>query len=310
MALVGAPRADAAPTEGQLTAARELFIEAEKDEDAQRWQDALEKLTRISAVKLTSGIRYHTALCEEHLGHLVSALRDYKGAANQARDENAGDVLRLVDKRVIDSSERIPQLVIVLVPTLPDATVRLDGQTIRPGVPIPVDPGAHNVDAIAPGYTQSTRSVTLEERASTSIEVKLDPTTPPPPPVAVAPAPRATRRAARAATSGDRTVAIVAAAGAVGLTALGVGAYVIAGNQRADSVQACAQVTSVDPDACAARKNLVRIWDWAAVAAWTGAAAAGALAVFSLTRHPHDAASRPTPRIVVGPASVGVVGSF
>jgi hypothetical protein len=309
-ALVSESSADALPTEGQLTAARGLFLEAEKDEDALRWQDALDKLTRIAAVKLTSGIRYHIALCEEHLGHLVSALRDYKAAANQAREENAADVLRLVDKRVIDSTERIPQLVLVLVPSLPNATVRLDGETIRPGVPIPVDPGTHNVDAVAPGFAEATRIVTLEERASTSIEVKLDPTAPPAPPPVLVPAPEVTRPPPRTSTSRDRTPAMVAAAGAVGLAGFGVVAYVIAGNQQRDSVQACAQVLSLDPDACDARKNLIRAWDWAAVAGWAGAAGAGAFAVFALTRRHHDAASRRPPEIVIGPTSVGLEGTF
>src|ERR1019366_10378211 len=110
-----AARADPAPTESQLAAARDLFMAAEKDEDAQRWADALDKLTRVSAVKLTSGVRYHTALCEEHLGRLVAALRDYKAAADQAHAEDAADVLRLVDKRVADAPDRLPRLLGVLL---------------------------------------------------------------------------------------------------------------------------------------------------------------------------------------------------
>src|ERR1700750_421558 len=104
-ALAAAPaRADSAPTApsaADLKAARDLFIAAEKDEDAQRWADALDKLERVAAVKRTSGVRYHTALCEEHLGRLRAALEDYKGAAAQARDENATDVLRLGDKGLV-----------------------------------------------------------------------------------------------------------------------------------------------------------------------------------------------------------------
>src|SRR5580700_8963565 len=102
------------PTEAQLSAARALFIAAEKDEDAERWSDALEKLQRVAQVKLTPGVRYHIALCEEHLGRLVAALNDYKVAASEAHAENASDVLRLVDKRVADSTERIPHVIIVL----------------------------------------------------------------------------------------------------------------------------------------------------------------------------------------------------
>ncbi len=111
---------------------------AEKDEDAQRWNDALVKLERVAQVKLTSGVRYHTALCEEHLGHLVAALSDYEAAAEQAHAENATDVLRLVDRRIADSTERTPQVVVVVVPSVPDAILLLDGQPIAAGAAIRV----------------------------------------------------------------------------------------------------------------------------------------------------------------------------
>jgi hypothetical protein len=67
----------AAPAGDQVRAARRLFADAEKDEDASRWADALEKLRRVAQVKLTAGIHYHIALCEEHLGQLATALDQY-----------------------------------------------------------------------------------------------------------------------------------------------------------------------------------------------------------------------------------------
>ena len=314
-AFVRVARADAAPTEAQITAARALFVEAEADEDARRWQDALEKLARVSAIKLTPGVRYHTALCEEHLGQLVAALRDYKAAATQAREENAADVLRLVDKRIAESSARIPQVVLVLVPSLPDAAARIDGQPVGAGVPIPVDPGTHHIEVVAPGYTSSARTITLDERASISLELKLDAASPPPAAAPVpSPAPAradATReRTSGSAPSRDRTVAIVAAAGALVLAGGGVGAYLAASHEQASSVQTCAQVASNDPNACAPQRNVIRTWDWIAVAAWTGAAGAGALAIVSLASHHHDAASAPPTHVLIGPASVALAGSF
>lgn len=326
-ALIGrTARAADAPTEAQLSAARDLFVSAEKDEDAQRWTDALEKLQRIAEVKRTPGVRYHTALCEEHLGRLVAALNDYKAAADQARAENASDVLRLVDRRIADSTERVPRIVIVLVPSLPDATVRLDGQPIAPGEAVLADPGTHAIDVSAPGRTSPPTLVTVQEHDTTRLEVKLGPA-PPPPPVAKPdvesrePGPVAPERGG---PSKERTVAIVAAVGAAGLAAAGFGAYLLAGLKHTDSVEACAQVVSHQPDACDDQKNAIRAWDWAGVGAWAAAAAAGTVAVVSLVRLHRDAsrsasrdglrASRadasPSARVVVGPASMGVEGTF
>jgi hypothetical protein len=323
-----------APSDAQLSAARDLFVSAEKDEDAQRWSDALEKLQRVAQVKLTPGIRYHTALCEEHLGRLVAALNDYKAAADQARAENANDVLRLVDRRIADSTERVPRIMIVLVPSLPDATVRLDGQPIAPGEAILADPGTHAIDVSAPGRTAPPTIVTVQEHDTARLEVKLGPQPPPAPalaPAAKVEAPRPEPSPVvpeNGSSSKERTVAIVAAATAVGLAAAGFGAYVIGSLKHTDSVQACAQIVSHETDACDEQKNAVRAWDWAGVGAWTAAAAAGSFAVVSLLRLHHEASRvarrgavrpdgadgetvpSPSARIVLGPGSMGIEGTF
>jgi hypothetical protein len=324
-ALIGrTARAADAPTEAQLSAARDLFVLAEKDEDAERWTDALEKLQRVAEVKRTPGVRYHTALCEEHLGRLVAALNDYKAAADQARAENASDVLRLVDRRIADSTERVPRIVIVLVPSLPDATIRLDGQPIAPGEAVLADPGTHAIDVSAPGRTSPPTLVTVQEHDTTRLEVTLGPTPPPPPAPVTKPEVESREPGPvvpeSGGTSRERTVAIVTAVGAVGLAAAGFGAYLVAGRKHTDSVQACAQIVSHQPDACDDEKNAVRAWDWAGVGAWAAAAAAGTFAVVSLVRlHPDAsrgglrasrAAASLSARLVVGPASMGVAGTF
>jgi hypothetical protein len=85
-------------------------------------------------------------------------------------------------------------------------------------------------------------------------------------------------------------------------------------------VQACSLVISPQADACDSRKNTIRAWDWVGVGAWAGAAAAGAVAVVSLVRLGHDVGreprdgetppSSPSARVVVGPASFALQGSF
>jgi hypothetical protein len=168
----------------------------------------------------------------------------------------------------------------------------------------------------------------VQEHDTTRLEVKLGPTPPPPPAPVAKPEVESREPAPVVPESGgaprERTVAIVAAVGAVGLAAAGFGAYLVAGMKHTDSVQACAQVVSHQPDACDDQKNAVRAWDWAGVGAWAAAAAASTVAVVSLVRLHRDAshamsrdglrASRadasPSARVVVGPASLGVEGTF
>jgi tetratricopeptide (TPR) repeat protein len=307
------------PSTAQLNAARDLFLAAEKDEDAERWADALEKLERVAAVKLTPGVRYHTALCEEHLGRLVAALDDYKTAAVQARAENARDVLRLVDRRIADATERVPRITIVIVPSIPEATVRLDGGSITPGVPALAEPGAHSIDAEAPGRRRVVTTVTVKERDVTRVDVALEaeapaPAPPSPPPARPPPAARPDKRE----SSGNHTLALVAGASAVALAAGGLAAYLTAGKEHDDSVPSCARTVSPLVGACDAQKNAVRAWDWVGVAAWTGAAAAATVAIVSLLRsHPdagHEQNGRGPPppgaSVVLGPASMALEGTF
>ncbi len=54
------------------------------------------KIRRAGAVKLTPGLRFHIALCEERLGQLVAALDGYAAAQVAARAEDNHEVLDLV----------------------------------------------------------------------------------------------------------------------------------------------------------------------------------------------------------------------
>src|SRR5271170_215355 len=118
------------PTDSQLQAARELFGKAEQDEDAGRWADALEKLRLVSTVRFTAGVRYHMALCEEHLDRLASALDDFEAARTQAQDTNANDVLPLVTPEVTQIENRVPRLVLDTPAENPGTTVTIDGASL------------------------------------------------------------------------------------------------------------------------------------------------------------------------------------
>jgi hypothetical protein len=307
----------AAPTDAELSAARQLFLDAEKDEDAARWADALEKLRRVSQVKRTAGVRYHVGLCTEHLGQLATALDEYTAAEGQARVENAKDVLRLVGPRIADVAPRVPRLTIRLAPDVADAVVTLDGAPLPRaslGTAVLVDPGEHRVDATAPGRAPVSEHATLRERDATAIELRLVEVPPAPvatlaPPAAPEPAPPPAAPAeARSTTSGPpRTAAILLTAGAAVLAGGGVAAFVAAGGAHATAVEQCARVVSTSPDACDSQKNGVRGWDFAAAGAWLGAAVAGTFAVLSWT-HPSSAAA--AAQLFVGPASVGLGGRF
>lgn len=319
--LAHAPPTHAGPSQAQVQAARELFQEAERDEDAKRWADALDKLRRVAAVKLTPGVRYHIALCEENLGQLVAALADYTLAENQARAENAQDVLRLVGEKLKALKGRVPRLTVVVPGDVVDAEVHIDGEPIVKamwGVQIPIDPGEHRIEAKAPGRVTMARTIKMDERDSTLVEIKLveAPKAPAPPAApAASSAPNAPATSATAAPppprddarprAQGRTAAIVSTLGAAVLAGGGVAAFVIAGKTHDDNAATCASRTTD----CADLKQQVQLWDSLALGAWIGAAALTTVAIV-LWASPSATKPSTSGGVYVGPATVGLKGSF
>jgi hypothetical protein len=306
-----APPSSDAPSRSELATARELFAQAERDEDAGRWQDALDKMRQVALVKLTAGVRYHIALGEEHLGLLVSALEDFEAAQDQAHLEHAEDVLSLVGGELESLRPRVPRLALHVTPENLSPAVTLDGRAIGPnriGESISVNPGVHTVEVHAEGRRPAIVSVTLQERDATSLDIPLSE---PPSPAALPAIPtalsnRQPAQAPRLAWSQARIGAVAATGGAIALAGFGIAAYVVAGSARERGESTCAGIVSTSPDACDAQKNIVRAWDWTAAASWAGAVVSTGFAIYFFG----GPAAGGTTSWRVGPASLVLQGSF
>ena len=306
-----APAARGLPTatNEKLAAARETFAQAEKDEDDELWSDALAKLRQVAAVRLTSGVRYHIALCEEHVGQLVEALADYTEADRQARSEGARDVLKLVGVRITDVAGRIPHVALRVVPAVAGMVATIDEQPCSDAActaPGALDPGTHRVEARAPDHVPALAVVTLGERETAAVDLVLR--VPPSPPAAAPPPAPVTTPQAPGGRS--RTTALLAGIGAILLAAGGVGAYVVAGDELRSGMRTCRQLVTAATGACDGEKNTVRAWDWTAAAAWAGAAAAGTIAVLTWSGARRESTPAPSTSVVVGPRSAGLAGTF
>jgi hypothetical protein len=300
-------RASGSPSEADIRAARDLFVHAVEDEDGGRWEAALEKLYRVLAVKDTPGVRYHVALCEERLGKLATAWAEYTVADEKARSEQAHDVLRLTSKKLAELSRRVPHLTVRVTPPEADATLTIDGRPAPVGDRTPVDPGSHQVEVLpVEGRAPTTVAVSVGEGESRTLDVELRPVVAQElPPVAAAAPPSRAEASPPAAPPPARSEALLETVAAATLAAGGVAAFAVSGAARDQASRDCAQVSSPDPQACDPYRVPVRVWDWVAVGAWTGAGVMATLAIVSWARRPEGQS-----RVVVGPGSVRVEGSF
>jgi len=283
------------PTAAEIATARELFAQAEKDEDAGQWAAALEKLRRAGSVKVTPGIRFHVALCEEQLGQLVAALGDYAAAEAQARDERSKDVLDALSEPMAALRARVP----------------LGGAPLASATwatAMPVEIGTHTIVAKARARATFWASVTTAEHEAKVVNVVLaaaEVSAPPLPAPAPAPAPE---------PSPPRTAAVLASLGGVVLVGAGVASFLVAGNKQSNAETQCKLVVSCDD-----LKGPIRTFDWLALGAWIGGAAAGAVAIVlwaSPAPVPPGSApgehpgSQPGAALLVGPGSLAVRASF
>jgi hypothetical protein len=301
----------AAPTDTELQAARDLFQQAVRDEDSGKWSEALEELRRVGQVKLTAGVRYHVALCEENLDQIATAYADYAAAEAQAKSEGAQDVIRLVGRQLHALGPRVPRLTLHLVPALPDAELTLDGEPVAKALldePMPLNPGVHRIVATAPDRAPTNATVTLQERDNAVVDVTMNPPAPPPPRPAP---PAATSRdpaLEQPQRSGPRMAAIFTAGGAAALATGGVVSFILAGKALTTGEQQCAAVVSTRAGECDAQRATVRGWDFAAAGMWAGAAGLAALSIVLFTAREPDTAKPAS--ATFGPGWVSIEGTF
>jgi len=300
--LMFAPLVHADPTPSEVQAARELFKKAEADEDAGKWEEALDKVKRAISVKPTPGLRFHVALCEEKLGQLVAALADYTAADQLAHEQNNKDVIDAVAEPLKTLRIRVPTLTIE-VPAAQGSQVEVDGKAIAQGlygVAMPVEPGTHRVTARAPGKRLFSTQVTLHEREADTATVKWVDI----PPEPVLNGQDTPEKPVETKSAPLKVGAIVATAASAVLLGVGIGAFVAADGAHSDLAAQCPLLTNCDD-----LRNKVRAWDWVALGSWIGAAGVAVVAVV-LWAKPSAPQSSPSARIELRPGGLAFTGSF
>jgi hypothetical protein len=216
LAVALCPRSAFAQDKKELSKARAQFQRAIELEQAGNYTQALESFRDVGQVRMTPQVRFHIASCEEKLGRLVTALGGYELALADA--ETVGDDFKNeVDAAVTRLRASIPKLVIQRGTGAEAAEIELDGVALGAssvGVPVPLDPGPHSINAKAPGSQPFSQTVTIAENEEKSVDVEL---TPEPQPE-VAPAVGASGPPAEAVKKNPRLIPYVI--GGVGVASL------------------------------------------------------------------------------------------
>lgn len=196
LALTGLARADGAPTEEQLAAARQAFSDGVAAQDQGHYAEALTLYESASRVAVSPQLLYNMATCREQLGRLKDARADYERASTAAHARGDGEVEREATERIAAIDARIPHLVVHAPDELTDLTATLDGKPI--GLAelsrLALDPGSHRLmvrSASRPREFEA--SFDLAPGGDRVLDVDLGPPSPPASAVIVQPSPPVVR---------------------------------------------------------------------------------------------------------------------
>ncbi|HMJ10042.1 MAG TPA: hypothetical protein VK524_01490 [Polyangiaceae bacterium] len=177
---------DPAAAEALFRAGRQAAERGDAHTACKRFEESL----RLDAA---AGTVLNLAECEQTLGHLARAWAHYNHLLDvlDPKDERLPEVR----KRLAELEKRVPRLSVNLrAGSDANAEVQRDGVLVTPaslGLPIPLDPGRHELTVLLRGHRPMRYAVTLKEGEVRNIIVRTGPRMPAPAPLAVSPEPRA-----------------------------------------------------------------------------------------------------------------------
>ncbi|AUX44129.1 uncharacterized protein SOCE26_055910 [Sorangium cellulosum] len=204
-------RADTAAAQALFDAAKQLMAQG-------KYADACPKLEESQRLDPGIGTRFNLAACYEQLGRTASAWSMFLEVAGAAKAAGQLEREKVARQRAAALEPKLIRLTITAPASAPaDLQVKRDGALVgraQWGIPVPVDPGQHTIEAAAPGRAPFTRTVELT-RAGASETVAV-----PPLAAGAGPAAPATPPAATAARPGAAAARPAAPAGSAGGAAL------------------------------------------------------------------------------------------
>jgi hypothetical protein len=176
--LAGAPgAARAEDSETARVLAEELFADAKALMEDGRIDDACPKLAESQRIAPGGGTLLLLGICHERQGKLATAWRELRAGLAAAQRSGRVDRVATAEEHLAIVEPRLTRVTVVRPPAerVPDLEVRIDGVSLTfasDGTPLPLDPGEHVLEAVAPGRVSWTTSIAIRgEQGSRTINV-------------------------------------------------------------------------------------------------------------------------------------------
>lgn len=318
--------------------AEAMFEEGRRLMAAGNATDACPKFADSERLDPTAGTLLNLANCYEKAGRTATAWATYREAASLAASVQRQDLVTASTRHADALAPSLARVSVTAESPVDGLTVKLDGLPVGDaswGVPLPVDPGPHAIEASAPGRQAWTTTLTIAAEPRTTAVVvpplQASTTAPvPPPPVSGAPtgpavapisttssapaAPAAATESVPPASHTQRTIGwVIGGAGVVAL-AVGAGFAVSAKSKYNDSLKNCDpnSTNSCYPEGVSQRNDARSSGNVATVLGGLGLVAVAGGIVLWITEPSSDSrgASSGSVRVVAGPGSAMVTGQW
>jgi serine/threonine-protein kinase len=167
--------ATAEPTKANdPAAAQALFYEARTLMHQGKFVAACPKLQESLRLDYGMGTEFNLAECNEKLGKLATAWSGFINVAAAARAANQPPREKLARDRAAALEPRLPSLTIEVAEPAANLEVKRDGIVVGPAswhTPAPVDPGPHQITAMAPGRKSWETTVNAVEGRPLRVDV-------------------------------------------------------------------------------------------------------------------------------------------
>jgi hypothetical protein len=156
----------------EVSLAETLYRQARELSAAANYAEACPKFAESYRLDPATGTLLNLASCHEAQGKIASAWLEFSDALIQSRRDHRQNRIKFAEERLDALEPKLSRLTLVLAPEVnePELTLTLDGVGIGRaalGVPTPVDPGKHWVEAKAPGKKAWSANVEIGAVADT-----------------------------------------------------------------------------------------------------------------------------------------------
>jgi hypothetical protein len=164
------PGAEVALAEMLYRQGRQLMAEGKTSEACPKFAESY----RLDAA---TGTLLNLAACHEAEKKLATAWLEYTEAITLARRDKREDRIRFAQERLTSIEPKLSRLTVIVPPAseVPELEVQVDHVSVRRaawGVPAPVDPGSHTIEARAKGRKAWSKQMTVD-REATNITVTI-----------------------------------------------------------------------------------------------------------------------------------------